>query len=284
LITKQPTIPRAVICSSLGMSRSASYYHHKLPHKDSPWLDKIVKVLISNPDYGIYRLKLHFNLAGECISQVKIRRICRSNGITSKPKKKNPPSRDRNEPYAGIPNLIKNIESVKPDQIWCGDFSYFKVGGVWMYMATVIDTYTKEILGFSLSTHHTASLVCDSLTMALKKQRKPIIFHSDQGSEYNSVNFRDLLDRYSINQSNSEKSSPWQNGYQESFYGKFKQEMGLYRIQACKTFMEAYNLLTQRIEYYNTRRIHTSIRNIPVQFYNNWQFKEENLVSEKVGG
>jgi putative transposase len=238
--------------------------------------------LISNPDYGIYRLKLHFDLEGENISQIKIRRICRTNGIIAKVKQKKPPIRDQNEPYTGVANLIDGVIPTSPDQIWCGDFSYFKVNRTWMYLATVIDSYTKEILGFSLSTNHTTSLVCNSLNMAIKKQRKPTIFHSDQGSEYSSMEFRDILTKDLIIQSNSQKASPWQNGFQESFYGKFKDEMGLHRLNNCSNYMEAYNLITQRIQYYNTKRIHTSIKNIPVKFYQEYILKakkEEKKVS-----
>jgi len=269
----------------LGISRSSSYYQHSLPVRDTPWLDKIVRVLITHPDYGIYRLKLHFDLDGESISQAKIRRICRTNGIIAKPKKKKPPIRDRNEPYTGVSNLIDGITPTSPDQIWCGDFSYFRINGIWMYLATVIDSYTKEILGFSLSTNHSSSLVCNSLNMAIKQhkpQRKPIIFHSDQGSEYSSMEFRNLLTKNLILQSNSEKASPWQNGFQESFYGKFKDEMGLHRINNCSNYMEAYNLIAKQIEYYNTQRIHTSIKNIPVKFYQAYILhtkKEEKKVS-----
>ena len=251
----------------MGISRSSSYYQHSLPLKDTPWLDKIVRVLITNPDYGIYRLKLHFDLDGENISQAKIRRICRKNGIIAKPKKKKPPIRDRNEPYTGVSNLIDGIAPTSPDQLWCGDFSYFRVNGIWIYLATVIDAYTKQILGFSLSTNHTANLVCNSLAVALKNGRVPNIFHSDQGSEYSSMEFRNLLKQHDIIQSNSEKASPWQNGFQESFYGKFKDEIGLRRINNCSNYMEAYNLIAGRIEYYNTQRIHTSIKNIPARFY-----------------
>jgi putative transposase len=281
LITKLPRIPRTMICMALGLNRSSSYYQPILISKDKPWLDKIVGVLINNPSYGILRLKIHFDLIGETISQAKIRRICRSNGIQSKAKKKKPPSRDKALPYTGVANLIDGITPTFPDQIWGGDFSYFRVNGVWMYLATIIDTYTKEIVGFSLSTHHTASLVCNSLNMALKKQRKPVIFHCDQGSEYSSDDFREVLNANSIIQSNSEKASPWQNGFQESFYGKFKDEMGLFRINNCSNYMEAYNLMAKRISYYNTQRIHTSIKNIPEKFYQEYLSrvkKEENKV------
>lgn len=279
MITRLPSIPRVLICSSLGISRSASYYRPVLPGRDKPWLDKITKVLVHNPDYGICRLKIHFKLQGEVISQSKIRRLCRSNGIQAKHRKKKPKPRDRNIPHSGIPNLIKGIVPTQPNHIWCADFTYLKVAGNWMYLATVIDIYTKEILGFCLSTKHTAELVCRALNISLKRGRKPAIFHSDQGSEYLSAEFRYILHKNNILQSNSEKSSPWQNSYQESFYGKFKKEMGCYRIQSCRTYMEVHNLIVHRIQYYNHHRIHTTIRNIPAKFYKQWLAREENKVS-----
>ena len=279
MVSNKPHISRLFICKALGLSRSATYYKHILPHRDKPWLDKIMKVLVHNPDYGIYRLKIHFELQGEVISQSKIRRICRANGIQTKHRTKKPKSRDRNLPHSGIPNLVKCIVATEPNHIWCGDFTYLQVADDWVYLATVIDVYTKEIIGFSLSTNHTAELVCRALGMAIRTSRKPTFFHSDPGSEYSSAEFRYILNKNNIIQSNSEKCSPWQNGFQESFYGKFKKEAGYYRIQSCRTYMEIYNLIVQRIQYYNHNRIHTTIRNIPARFYQQWLAREENKVS-----
>lgn len=124
--------------------------------------------------------------------------------------------------------------------------------------------------------------------MALAKGRKPSIFHSDQGSEYRSIEYQNLLIQNQIKASNSKKSSPWENGIQESFYGKFKHELKLYRVSYCQSYMEAYNLIVNQIDYYNNRRIHTTIENIPANFYANYIAKltklEEKKVSEKVGG
>ena len=218
-----------------------------------------------------------------CISESKIRRICRKNGILAKPKKIKPPTRDKKLPDSQIPNLIagmiQNSLILKPNQVWSGDFSYFKIQGLWHYLATVIDTYTKEILGFSLSIKHDTDLITRALNMAMRKNRKPNIFHSDQGSEYTSMHYRNILANNHIEQSNSQKSSPWQNGYQESFYGKFKQELRLYRLDNCDSYLEAYSLILKQIDYYNNHRIHTSIKNIPHLFYH--QYLRENNVSEK---
>jgi len=203
----------------------------------------------------------------------------------SKRVKSNPPVRDRNLPNSNISNLIKDLTEknliTKPDQVWSGDFSYFKVNGIWYYLATVIDNYTKEILGFSLSQHHNTDLIIRALQMALNQigqNRQPEIFHSDQGSEYTSLRYQSILKENDIQQSNSNKSSPWENGCQESFYGKFKYELKLYRLNYCNNYMDIYNLMINRINYYNNQRIHTSIKNIPSIFYRNYcnnQYKQQ---------
>jgi len=166
--------------------------------------------------------------------------------------------------------LIKKSLITRPDQVWSGDFSYFKVNGIWYYLATVMDNYTKEILGFSLSQHHNTDLIIRALHMALNQNRQPEIFHSDQGSEYRSIMYQEVLKENCIQQSNSNKSSPWENGCQESFYGKFKYELKLYRLNYCNSYMDIYNLMITRINYYNNQRIHTTIKNIPSVFYKNY--------------
>jgi len=103
-------------------------------------------------------------------------------------------------------------------------------------------------LGFTLSQTHNTGLIKRALEMALAKGRRPSIFHSDQGSEYRSIEYQNLLIQNQIKASNSKKSSPWENGIQESFYGKFKHELKLYRVSYCQSYMEAYNLIVNHID------------------------------------
>lgn len=196
-----------------------------------------------NPSYGIKRIRLAFKLKGLNLAESKIRRICRANNIFVKSRKAKPPTRDHGLPLSQVPNLLKDLYDKEtgqsliqqPDQVWARDFSYFSVQGSWYYLATVIDIYTKEIVGFSLSGQHDTKLITRALTMALnqddtgklKGKRQPSIFHSDQGSEYTSSEYQNLLANLNIQQSHSDKASPWQNGCQESFYGKFKNELDL---------------------------------------------------------
>lgn len=266
-----------LICESLDCNRSTTYHHCTQKSKDEPWLDQIVSILQTHPHYGIKRLYLSFKLQGITISQSKIRRICRSSGIVSKRRRSKPPDRDRNIPESKIPNLVKSLiqEDLiqKPDQVWSGDFSYLKIWGLWYYLATVIDVYTKEIVGFSISNNHNTELITKALKIAVNKNRKPNIFHSDQGSEYTSIIYQDILQNLNIQQSNSKKASPWENGYQESFYGKFKQELQIHRLQACNSYIEIYSMIAEQINYYNNQRIHTTIENTPSGFYKQCQLK-----------
>jgi putative transposase len=173
------------------------------------------------------------------------------------PKKK----KDEGNPSLNIPNLIKDIQPTKPNHIWCSDFTYIRYKSHFLYLSTTLDAYTKEIVGWRVPTRHTKQLIFETISGAINKHGKPRIHHSDQGSEYASYLIQDYLKHICIKQSVSTKSSPWQNGFQESFYGKFKQELG--SLNQCISIGEAITKIATQIRYYNTKRLHTSIRMAP---------------------
>jgi putative transposase len=162
-----------------------------------------------------------------------------------------------------IPNAIKDIQPQKPNHIWCSDFTYLRYKSHFLYLSTTIDAYTKEIVGYRVSTRHTKQLIFETISGAIQRYQKPTIHHSDQGSEYASYLIQDYLKHVHIRQSVSTKSSPWQNGYQESFYGKFKQELG--SLNSCHSLGEAITKIATQIRYYNTKRLHTAHKMTPVE-------------------
>lgn len=135
-----------------------------------------------------------------------------------------------------------------------------------MYLATVMDFATREVLAWQLGLHHTAQLVIDVLEEARRKRgRTPKFFHSDQGSEYTSHACLSWLVRHRIKPSNSPKGKPWHNGRQESFYSTFKLEFGRPHIyQTIEALIEA---LGRYVHYYNTKRIHSALKMPPRVFY-----------------
>jgi len=243
----------------------------------------IKTIRIDNPFYGIRRLKIALFMQGQKVSTNRLRRVCKLFNLKPRSNsKKWIKSKDKNLLDTRIPNLtieksidpitaqetIKPIKITKPNQVWASDFTYLKFQGMWYYLATTIDVHTKEITGFHISTNHNTNLIVNALNKAINTNNYevPEIIHSDQGSEYRSIEYQNLLKTYNITPSNSNKSSPWQNGYQESFYGKFKLELELYKLPKDSNYTDIYNYIANQIDYYNNYRIHTSINNIPNRF------------------
>ncbi len=174
---------------------------------------------------------------------------------------------DLGKPETHIPNILKILCPIRPNVVWAGDFTYFWFQDRFWYLATVIDVYTREIVGWHIANHHTTALVIEAFKDAVRRTKgSPQYFHSDQGSEYVAGAYESLLESHGTKPSQSRKSSPWQNGVQESFYSQFKLELGdTRRFHHIGELIEAIH---QQIAYYNTRRIHSAIKMPPVAFRN----------------
>jgi transposase InsO family protein len=171
---------------------------------------------------------------------------------------------ERNLPTR-IPNRLKEVCPIVPDFVWVGDFTCLVFYGTSVYLATVLDLFTREVIGISMGLHHSAALVIAAMEDAKKKQGKTAkIFHSDQGREYASKECRLWLLANNVLPSHSHKAHPWENGHQESFFGRFKQELGnIHRFKSLESLMEA---VYHHVYYYNTRRIHSRLKMSPREF------------------
>lgn len=167
------------------------------------------------------------------------------------------------QPY---PNLIKGSCPIIPGTVLVGDFTHLTHLGKIIYVATYMDLYTREIVGWHIANKHTKEIVLEALLDAIKTLGQiPKIVHTDQGSEYCSQENINFLQSLGIQISMSKKASPWENGYQESFYNNFKTDLGL-EFDRFETLGELIAAIHQTITYYNTQRIHTTLRMSPVQF------------------
>lgn len=246
----------------LGVSRASLYYKPKREAIDEAIKAKIKEVLAKHKSYGHKRIAMELKLNKKRILRVMkkygikpYRRICR------KPTKKD----DMNKPPVNFPNRIKNVCPVKPNIIWVTDFTYIKFQDKFIYLATIMDLYTREIIGFTVSAFHNKELVIGALNHAIKRTEEiPSIIHSDQGSEYDSEAFINLVQLYGIEISMSKKHSPWENSYQESYYAQFKVDLGF--VSQFESLEELIEEIYQTIYYYNHSRIHTSLKMPPIQF------------------
>jgi len=263
---------KSVLARKLDICRSTLYYKSKMDARDLPVRDLILEVLSSNPGYGHKRIAIELKM-----NKKKILRIMKKYGLEPRIKRgrKFVKTGDLGLPQAEYQNEIADLCPIAPNMIWCGDFTYIRFKDSFIYLATIIDIYTREIIGFSLSRRHNRFLVKSAVLDAIKKRScLPEYFHSDQGSEYQSYEHADFLERLGVNVSMSKKSSPWQNPYQESFYSQFKLELG--NINRMENDGQLAEAVWHQIYYYNNRRIHSALKMSPRQFYQ--------LTALKVGG
>lgn len=174
--------------------------------------------------------------------------------------------RDQRRPEAIYQNLIKGSFPIVPNHTWVSDFTYLRFNSHFIYLCTFMDLCTREIVGWNLSARHTKDLVINAFFDSFQNRGVlPKFVHSDQGVEYNCHDYTKLITNLGVTVSMSKKASPWENGYQESFYDNFKTDLGLEfdRFDSIGHFVEAIH---QTINYYNQRRIHTSLKMSPTQF------------------
>lgn len=250
------------IIKLLGVSKAGYFYQSSRPSKDEELKNRILSVLASNPAYGHRRIAMALG-----INKKRAGRVMKLFGIKPyKRKRKWRKRRDEDRPEAVFTNQIKDRFPVVPNHIWLSDFTYLRFNNRFIYLCTFMDLYTREIVGWSLSARHNKQLIFDAFFNAFKnKGVLPKFVHSDQGSEYNCKEYVKLITNLGITISMSKKASPWENGYQESFYRGFKTDLGLEfdRFDSVGEFVEAVH---QTINYYNHRRIHTTLKMSPLQF------------------
>lgn len=169
------------------------------------------------------------------------------------------------EPTFQVENHLARICPLAPGVVWQTDFTYLLYKSRTLYFATVVDRISREVLGVSLSFRHSGNLVREALQDAVLHHSTEYLFcvHSDQGSEYLAAD-RSLIEQLGALPSFSTKRSPWQNGHQESFYSRFKQEMG--DLDRFKTIGHLLAEVYRFVGYYNTRRMHSAHRMPPTVY------------------
>lgn len=252
-------ISKSAFARSLGISRGSLYYVPKQILKDTSLKEKIINTLGEHPAYGHKRIALHLN-----IGKNRALRVMALFGIKPKIRRRMPKYGAKTS-LSGIPNRTQGISPVQPNVIWAGDFTYLHFHGSIVYFATVIDRFTREVLAWQVGLHHTTQLILNVLEDAFGKRGRPHIFHSDQGSEYTSNACIQWVIDHNILPSHSPKAEPWKNGHQESFFSTFKLEFG--KASRHDTLPLLIEAIGRYIHYYNTRRIHTSLKMPPRVFY-----------------
>ncbi len=227
--------------------------------------------------YGTRRISEELTATGEPCGRTKAKTLMRLANIAVKHKNKFKVTTNSNHKLPVAPNLLKRkFTASRPDISYCSDITYIWTAEGWLYLAVVIDLFSRKVVGWSLSNRMKKELVINALQMAIWR-RKPepnLVFHSDRGSQYCSKAFQQLLKKNQIKSSMSRKGDCWDNSVAESFFASLKNE----RVydSTYLTRDEARSDIIDYIEmFYNNYRRHSFLGYLcPVEFEKQMQFKK----------
>jgi putative transposase len=268
--------PTGLMCQVLRVSRSGFY--EWLGRTPSAWAQEDQRLLglirtsfaQSDSTYGSPRVWDDLHDWGERCGCKRVARLMREHRLCARAKRRRPPVDNGIRPEHFIaPNLLdRQFEASAPNQKWVADFTYIATGQGWLYLAVVLDLFSRRAVGWSMSPVMTAQFVLDALMMAVWRRGKPkqLLHHSDQGSQYTSEEFQRLLAEQGIACSMSRRGDCWDNAAMESFFSTLKLERANRRRYHTRD--EARADLFDYIErFYNPRRKHSTLGYIsPVEF------------------
>ena len=264
-----------LMCRVLGVSRSGYYAARTRPEsarskQDRELLQRIKRIHTGSKGvYGSPKIKSELADEGYKVGRHKIAKLMRLEGLRGCPKRRYRVTTKQDPSHRVAKNLLEqNFSTAKPNQKWVADITYISTKQGWLYLAVVIDLYSRKVVGWSMSRWMSRRLVVDALRMALDA-RDPgsnLLHHSDRGGQYTSDDFRDELAKHNIDCSMSRTGNCWDNAVAESFFGLLKRE----RVNRTRyrTLDEARADIFDYIEvFYNRNRRHGYLGNIsPVDF------------------
>lgn len=249
---------KTALAKTLGIARSSLYYVSRMETKDWELKNRIEVLMREHPAYGSRRVGDTFK-----ISRERARRVMGKYGI--KPYRRKGRKWKKKQGISVIyPNLLATTMPQYPHHIWAADFTEVWRRKQWVYITAVIDLYTREIVGIAVSLRKGTPLTLQALYGALSAHPRPMIFHSDNGTEYIAQIFVTTITDLGILISRSHPGCPWENGYQESFYGTFKMDLG--DPSRFRSLGELVAEIYKTIWTYNHARIHSALKMPPKVF------------------
>ena len=267
---ERPIYPLKMLCKAMMVSRSGYYKWLKSKPSKRKQEDARLEVSIkaahrkSRETYGTARIK--DELAGEGIQagRDRVRRLRKKLGLECKRKKKFKATTDSKHSMPVSPDhLGQDFTVYGPDEAWVSDITYVHTDEGWLYVAGVKDLFSREVVGYAMSSMMTRELVCTALMKAVKarRPRAGLILHSDRGSQYCSANYRHMVKQFGMIQSMSRKGNCFDNAPMESFWGTLKVELVHHRRY--ETRVQAVQEITEYIEiFYNRIRRHSGLGNL----------------------
>lgn len=271
------------MCQVLGVKRRGFYQYQKKSKEPDPiheelleWTKKIAES--SHYTYGSRRMKKALNALGYPVGRNKAKKLMNEAGVLERYRRKYKVTTNSKHKQPIFENKLNRQFTVEqPNRAYASDITYIWTQEGWLYLAIVIDLFSRKVIGWSMSSRMKAGLACDALKMALW-QRRPghgVIVHSDRGVQYASKAYRTLLTINGCIGSMSRKGDCWDNAVAESFFGRLKQERVMWRNYQTR-FEAQQDILNYITMFYNSKRLHSFL-----DYKTPNQFEKEQLIQFK---
>jgi len=270
------TWPVDVLCEALGISRSGFYAWRTRPLSQRSRTDAEILVtvrssfLLSDRTYGSRRILDDVLDAGHLCGRQRVARLMREEALWARPRRRARPMDTGERPMHTLaPNVLdRQFTASAPNQKWVADFTYLWTSEGWLFVAVVLDLFSRRVVGWSMHSVMTSELVTDALTMAVWRRGAidALLHHSDRGSQYTSESFQRILRELGVNCSMSRSGNVWDNSVMESFFSTLKTERTNRKHYATRNAARA-DVFDYIERFYNPLRRHSTLGNIsPANF------------------
>ena len=266
---QRDTFPVRVVCDVMGVSPAGYYAWRGRPESprkvaNRALLTEIRRVHTTHRgQYGAPRIHAALRADGQTASRSRVERLMHHHGIRARtPRRFRVRTTDSHHDLPIAPNrLDQKFAAERPNQVWLADITYVPTGEGWLYLAVVLDLFTRKIVGWAMRDHMRAELTIAALTMAIQRPPPGLTHHSDRGRQYAAAGYRKVHDAAGMIQSMSRKGNCWDNAPMESCFGTLKTELV---HQACYPTWDAarHDLFVYIEGYYNRQRLHSALEYI----------------------
>jgi putative transposase len=260
--------PKAVVCRVLGVARSSLYRRSSVVPNEE--LNAVMQEICAQfPCYGYRRVTAELRKQGWSINRKRVARLMKMMDLQAKKMVRKRRTTNSAHSFPRYPNLVEFLMVQRPDQVWVADITYIRLKHGFVYLAVIMDVFTRAIRGWHLDRSLDQHLTLTALRKALKTHC-PKIHHSDQGLQYAVIDYTNLLKEHNIQISMAEVGEPTQNGYAERLMRTIKEEE--VDLSDYQDYSDAYQQIGRFLqEVYMQKRVHSSLRYLtPAEFETQW--------------
>jgi transposase InsO family protein len=263
-----PDYPKKTVCAVLAFSRS-TFYHRPQPPNDEALKEVIREVAGQFPTYGYRRVTVELERRQVNANRKRVARLMREMGLAAKIKRQTRRTTNSDHDLPRYANWVQDLSISRPDQVWVADITYVRLKRDFVYLAVIMDVFTRSIRGWHLGRGLDQELTLTALQKALVEHR-PEIHHSDQGLQYAAWIYTQLLQQHGAKISMAEVGQPTQNGYAERLMRTIKEEE--VDLSDYEDYHDAYRQIGQFLEdVYMHKRVHSRLGYLtPAEFESQW--------------